>query len=124
MVLTLGHTSHARRLLLRDVAEGLSAYGGLGVGLRELPGRLFCVNGGVVDVLLDVDARDPTGVGALGVVQTCPFLCSPTRCFAVAASWWRCSPWCTVLERPGSAEEQHESCATHGWCSGLAVSEE
>ena len=119
VVLTLGDAAHARRLLLRDVAEGLSPYGGLGVGLGELPGRLFCVNGGVVNVLLDVDACDPAGVGALRVVQAGEG-CSSPRCFAVAAGsagWWRCSPWCTVEERPGSAEEQHEAGATHGRCS-------
>ena len=117
-MLTLGDAAHARRLLLRDVAEGLSPYGGLGVGLGELPGRLFCVNGGVVDVLLDVDARDPTGVGALRVVEACERKSSP-RCFAVAAGsagWWRCSPWWFHVERPSAAGEQHEAGATHCGC--------
>ena len=91
MVLTLGDASHARRLLLRDVAEGLSPYGGLGVGLGELPGRLLGLDGGVVDVLFNVYGGDPAGVGALGrVVQACPL----------------CSPWCPWCERPSAAGQQ------------------
>ena len=119
-MLALGDASHARRLLLRDVAEGLSSYGGLGVALRELPGRLLGLDGGVVDVLFNVYGGDPARVGALGRVVQAGEGCSSPRCFAVAAGsagWWRCSPWCTVEERPGSAEEQHEAGATHGRCS-------